>query len=192
MDWRKALFLSLPLFLLLVCIIVLINLHKIIVLEQQPKKADAILVLSGGKGERESEAAKLYHEGWSDTIIVTGALVGWETYSSEIMTEHLIELDVPEDAIYSFKEVTSTREEAELSIPLLRQLDVDTLIVVTNKYHSARAKWIFSKTLKDENIEVISVPVREDVYEWDWWKDHESRKHGASEVLKFVWELFRL
>lgn len=192
MDWRKALFLSLPLFLLLVCIIVLINLHKIIVLEQQPKKADAILVLSGGKGERESEAAKLYHEGWSDTIIVTGALVGWETYSSEIMTEHLIELDVPEDAIYSFKEVTSTREEAELSLPLLRQLDVDTLIVVTNKYHSARAKWIFSKILKDENIEVISVPVREDVYEWDWWKDHESRKHGASEVLKFVWELFRL
>ncbi|MGP4038700.1 YdcF family protein [Gracilibacillus sp. D59] len=192
MDWKKWLFFSLPLFLLLICVIVLINLHKFLVLEQKPKKADAILVLSGGEGNREAEAAKLYHEGWSDTIIVTGALVGWETYTSEIMTEHLIELDVPSDAIYSFKDVTSTREEAELSIPLLRQLNVDTLMLVTNKYHSARAKWIFQKTLQGENIEVISVPVRDDVFDEDWWKDHETRKHGASEVLKFVWELFRL
>ncbi|SFL46865.1 Uncharacterized SAM-binding protein YcdF, DUF218 family [Gracilibacillus orientalis] len=192
MDWKKWLFISLPLFLLVIGLIVLINLHKFLVLEQQPKKADAILVLSGGKGEREAEAAKLYHEGWSDTIIVTGALVGWDTYSSEIMTEHLIELDVPADAIYSFKEVTSTREEAELSQPLLRQLNVDSLMLVTNKFHSARAKWIFRKTLQDENIEVISVPVRDDVYDKNWWKDHETRKQGASEVLKFIWELFRL
>ncbi|WP_163580836.1 YdcF family protein [Gracilibacillus saliphilus] len=192
MGWKKWMFLSVPLLLLVIGLIILVNLHKLLVLEQQPKKADAILVLSGGKGEREAEAAKLYHEGWSDTIIVTGALVGWETYTSEIMTEHLIELGVPADAIHSFKEVTSTREEAELSIPLLRQLNVDTLLLVTNKYHSARAKWIFQKTLKDENIEVISVPVREDVYDNNWWKDHESRKHGASEVLKFIWELLRL
>ncbi|WP_163537517.1 YdcF family protein [Gracilibacillus sp. YIM 98692] len=192
MGWKKWLFYSLPLFLLLIGFIVLINLHKFLVLEQQPKKADAILVLSGGKGDREAEAAKLYHEGWSDTIIVTGALVGWETYTSEIMTEHLIELDVPKDAIYSYKEVTSTREEAELSIPLLRELDVNTLILVTNKYHSARATWIFQKTLKEKNIEVISVPVRDDVYDQNWWKNHETRKHGASEVLKFIWELFRL
>ncbi|WP_208585701.1 YdcF family protein [Gracilibacillus suaedae] len=192
MGWKKWMFLTVPLLLLVVGLIILVNLHKLLVLEQQPKKADAILVLSGGKGEREAEAAKLYHEGWSDTIIVTGALVGWETYTSEIMTEHLIELDVSTDDIHSFKEVTSTREEAELSIPLLRQLNVDTLLLVTNKYHSARAKWIFQKTLKDENVEVISVPVREDVYDRNWWKDHETRKQGASEVLKFIWELLRL
>ncbi|UOQ46635.1 YdcF family protein [Gracilibacillus caseinilyticus] len=189
---KKWLMLIIPLFLLVMFFFLFFQLHRLLVLEQSPKKVDAMIVLSGGTGDREAEAAKLYHEGYSDTIIVTGALVGWETYTSDIMREHLIKLGVPNDAIFDYKEVTSTREEAELSIPLLRELRVDSLMVVTNKYHSSRAAWIFERTLKKEGIEVISVPVRDDVFDRNWWKQHETRKQGATEVLKAVWELFRL
>ncbi|MDX8045502.1 YdcF family protein [Gracilibacillus sp. S3-1-1] len=191
MTWKKGLLVSLPLFFLLVGSVIFFNLHRFIVSQDTPEKVDAIIVLSGGLGEREEEGAKLYHEGYSDKIIVTGAPVGWKTYSSDMMTEHLRALDVPKDAIYSFKGVTSTREEAELSIPMLRELHVQRLMVVTSKFHSARAKWIFQKTLKDEGIEVISVPVRDDVYDRNWWKNHETRKQGASEILKYIWEIFR-
>ncbi|UOQ86774.1 YdcF family protein [Gracilibacillus salinarum] len=189
---KKWLILIIPLFMLVIFFFIFFQLHRLLVLEQSPKKVDAIIVLSGGTGDREAEAAKLYHEGYSDTIIVTGALVGWQTYTSDIMREHLIKLGVPNDAIFDYKEVTSTREEAELSIPLLRELRVNSLMVVTNKYHSARATWIFERTLKKEEIEVISVPIREDVFDRNWWKQHETRKQGATEALKAVWELFRL
>ncbi|KUP05389.1 hypothetical protein Q73_13225 [Bacillus coahuilensis m2-6] len=167
--------------------------HTLLVEKNPPVPADVILVLSGGaQGEREAEAAKLYHEGYTDTIVVSMAKVGWNTYTGDIMREHLIHLGVPDNAILTYGDVTSTREEAEQAVPLLEELAVRKMILTTSSFHSGRAKWIFERTLKEKGIEVISVPVREEEFGSDWWQTHETRKQGASELLKYVWEWFRL
>ncbi|MDG5786772.1 YdcF family protein [Evansella sp. AB-P1] len=189
--WSLLLFIIafLIIFIALVC-----NLHRLLVSEDEREKGDAILVLSdgNGNGDREAEAAKLYHEGYCNKIILTGTIVGWKTYSSHIMREHLIALQVPDDAIYEYTGVTSTRDEAELAKELLEGLKIRKLLLVTNKYHSARSKWIFKKTYKNKGVKIVSVPVREDTFNRNWWKDHETRKQGVSEILKFFWEILRL
>ncbi|MDG5786803.1 YdcF family protein [Evansella sp. AB-P1] len=189
--WKKWLTIAVSLF-VVVGLLFLLNLHRFIVTVDEPIEADAILVLSGGVGDREAEAAELYFEGFSDQIILTGTLVGWETYSSDLMKKHLLALEVPEDAILEFKPATSTREEAELLKPELVKMGIENVILVTSKFHSSRAQWIFEKTFSDTDIQVISVPVREDTFDRHWWREHETRKQGANEILRFIWEFFRL
>jgi len=170
----------------------LFNLHNILVASDNPEKADAILILSGGSVNRESEGARLFHEGYSDKIILTGAIRPSGELSSDIMKANLIKLGVPEEVIYSYKYVTSTREEALKSIDILNHLNVKKLILVTNKSHSARAKWIFKRILKEENIQVISCPVRTDTFERDWWKKRSTRRAAFLESIKFIWEALTL
>lgn len=181
-----------PAVLLIILLGLFFHLHRFLVLEQPPQQVDAIVVLSGGDPKREEEAAKLYKAGYSDRIILTRAPAGWQTYTSDMMREHLIDLGVPADSIIDYGIVTSTREEAILLRPLIDELSLRSLIVVTNKFHSARALWIFKRVLKDENIKWISVPVREDIFDHQWWRHHHTRKQAASEILKTLWEIMKL
>ncbi|WP_407272823.1 YdcF family protein [Radiobacillus sp. PE A8.2] len=191
---KVLIYIVVGIFLLLIAWIVLLNAHHLMVEVDQPEQADAILVLSGAKGEREAEAAKLYHEGYSDKIIVSMAQVGWNTYTGDIMRMHLVELGVPNEAIFDYGDVSSTREEAKQAVPILQELGVEKLILTTSKFHSGRAQWIFNRQLKKAavDIEVISVPVRDEVFDSSWLENHKTRKQGASELMKFVWEWLKL
>ena len=96
-------------------------------------KADAIVVLGGGLGERPRRAAELFKEHDAPRIIVTG--LG----DCDINRRILLGAGVPAGAIQIEGKSRTTRENAEFTIQLLRGAKIRHVILVTSWYHSRRA-----------------------------------------------------
>jgi len=96
-------------------------------------KADAIVVLGGGLGERPRRAAELFKEHDAPRIIVTG--LG----DCDINRRILLGAGVPAGAIQIEGKSRTTRENAEFTIQLLRAAKIRHVILVTSWYHSRRA-----------------------------------------------------
>jgi uncharacterized SAM-binding protein YcdF (DUF218 family) len=103
-------------------------------------KADVIVVLGGGPHEQRAErAAELFKENFAPRIIVSGA--GDEPIHRQI----LIQSGVPAVAIQIEDKSTTTRENAEFTIKLLRAEKIRSAILVTSWYHSRRALKTFER-----------------------------------------------
>lgn len=98
-----------------------------------PAKADAIVVLGGGLGERPERAVELFKERAAPRIIVSGF------GDCEINQRMLLKAGVPAGAIQLEGRSRTTRENAEFTIQLLRAENVRHVILVTSWYHSRRA-----------------------------------------------------
>jgi uncharacterized SAM-binding protein YcdF (DUF218 family) len=98
-----------------------------------PVNADVIVLLGGDSRERYERAAKLFKEHAAPRIIVSG-------YGDcEINRYLLITAGVPANAIELENKSKTTRENAQLTIKLLRERKLKRVILVTSWYHSRRA-----------------------------------------------------
>jgi uncharacterized SAM-binding protein YcdF (DUF218 family) len=107
--------------------------QKILCVDSGPVKADVLVVLGGGLGERPERAAELFKEHDAPRIIVSG--LG----DDEINRRILIEAGVPAGAIQVEGKSRTTHENAEFTIELLREQSMKRVIIVTSWYHSRRA-----------------------------------------------------
>jgi len=124
--------------------------HRLLTVESGEVKADALIVLGGGPEERPKRAAQLYKAGAAPVILVSG--FGDYDISVNILKQN----GVPETAIFGESRSVSTLENAEFSIPLLRQMGARRVIIVTSWYHSRRAMACFRHVAPD--IEFYSRP----------------------------------
>jgi uncharacterized SAM-binding protein YcdF (DUF218 family) len=105
--------------------------------------ADVLVVLGGGMGQRAARAAELFKEGEAPTILVSGT-------GDCVSNEKTLEKDgVTKAAIILEGKSRTTRENAEFSIPLLRQMGAHRVIIVTSWYHSRRALMCFEHYAPD-------------------------------------------
>ncbi len=95
--------------------------------------ADVIIVLGGGNNERPLRAAELFRQHVAPRIIHTGE--GDDGINRELLRE----AGVPAKAIEIENKSTTTRENAEFTIKLLRAEKVRSAVLVTSWYHSRRA-----------------------------------------------------
>lgn len=105
-------------------------------------KADAIVVLGGGDGRAE-RAAELYKQGAAPKIIVSGF------GDCERNAQTIERRGVPREAITREPDSKSTLENAKMSIPILRQLGAQRVIIVTSWYHSRRGLACFEHLAPD-------------------------------------------
>ena len=96
-------------------------------------KADVIIILGGGSHERPLRAAELFKEHAAPAVIITGA------GDDEINRRLLLQNGVPPAVIQVEGKSLTTRENAELTLRLLRAEKVHSAILVTSWYHSRRA-----------------------------------------------------
>jgi uncharacterized SAM-binding protein YcdF (DUF218 family) len=94
---------------------------------------DILIVLGGGSYERPTRAAELFRAGAANRILVTGA------GDCESNRQLLVRAGVTADRIITESRARTTRENALLTIPLLRKLGVRKAVLVTSWYHSRRA-----------------------------------------------------
>lgn len=171
--------------------------HALIVTDA-PAPADAIVVLTGSYPDRILEAAALYREGWAPRLILCREPenAGFRKLAAlGVRVPRLFELNrsvaeqlgVPPAAITVLdRPAGSTTSEAEVVLAYARAHDLRTILLVTSKYHSARAARIYRHRAGDA-VRILSRPARDDPFDPDaWWRDRASARRVAIEYQKLL------
>lgn len=149
--------------------------------ESETKHADAIVVLGGENWKRVPRAAELFLAGRAPLIVVSGR------GDCEDNRQRLVKAGVPKSALLSECESTSTFENAEFTVALLRQKGATNVIIVTSWYHSRRAMACFRKA--DPTLTFFSVTTEPNPKHT--WPDGYERKMITMEYLKSAGYIFK-
>jgi uncharacterized SAM-binding protein YcdF (DUF218 family) len=129
------------------------------------------MVLGGDSHMRPLLAARLYESGLADGVLVP-ASAGFTDMHHDPMCLALLRKGVREQAIVVMEHrVANTRDEA-LALEEFLAFHPDARVaVVTNHYHTRRAKWIFDQVLGPQahNVFFVSAPVKEFTLA-NWWE----------------------
>jgi len=140
-------------------------------------------VLGGEPFARPNEAARLYKEGVSTRVFITG--IGDAARNRQI----LISAGVPVAKITTESKATTTYENAVLLKPLLEAAKVRSALIVTSPFHTRRALATFRMVMPEINFGVTDASI-------GWWSRPEGRgdlnRFAAIEFLKTVeyWVLY--
>jgi uncharacterized SAM-binding protein YcdF (DUF218 family) len=107
--------------------------EKFLCVESGKASADVIVILGGGSHERPERAAELFKQRAAPRILISGE------GDDGINRQLLLQAGVPASAIQTEGKSTTTRENAEFTIKLLRAENIHSAILVTSWYHSRRA-----------------------------------------------------
>jgi len=150
--------------------------------------ADSAVALSGDTGDRVSEAAWLYENQFVDYLFIT--------YTDEPARDALLwaaqlEGFPAERVIVTEMQVANTVDEARAIRALAEERAQDSLIIITDPFHTLRTRIIFRNELLGSGI---SIQVRPVVGHWyrstTWWRTPEGRRLTLEEYLKILLYFF--
>ena len=198
-------------FFILVGIFIVPNLGQWLVVMDELQDSDLIVVLMGSVYDRILEAVDLYDEGYSDRIVLINSYLaakdiiidrGIEAYGNTMLSKMAaMDLGVPDDDIIVLDgNSRSTNDEAMTIREYVRNnKEIKSIILVTSKFHSGRAKKIFEKALSvlDREIDIYCSPSKYDPSNVNhWWRNREDFEWVVFEYLKlanfYFWEQFLL
>ena len=110
---------------------------------------------------RVKAAVSTWRETENSVIILTGGDPARTGRSEAKVMEEMIHLEgVPLDAMILEQESANTLQNAYYSVPILQQLGIRKMLLITSDFHMPRALYLFEAYLAhvDERIEIISVP----------------------------------
>lgn len=189
----RSCFIATGAILLGVGLLILFLLGNYLIVSDPIDRVDAIVVLSGGEKDRLPETAQLFLEGVSDSVIMTDTGLLSEGSESEaavdpnvIKAYDLTQLGVPISNILVPKGVVgSTMDEAYAILELMQKQGMQSMIIVTDPYHSRRTKLIFEDVFQDSGI---SIKVRSVQGHWftstGWWLHPAGWKYLLLEYAK--------
>ena len=188
---RRSLWVLIPLFILLLIVIftgtILRTMGRLIVVDENPPQADAVIVLNTGVEyyPRLIQAAEIYRQGLAGNVVINGnrktdtlreleargfkRCCPWYANSVSILTI----FGVPENKIIriSVEDAYDTVSEADAVGKELIKKEFAKVIITTSKYHTRRAKFIWQKRHENRLI-IFMVSAKTDPYDPDnWWKD---------------------
>ena len=171
---------------------------RYLVTENPLQKADAIAVLSGDSIVRTLEAARLYQDGYAPRIILTQQVLpkGYEALQRlgikvpeerDIQLMILERMRVPRAAVLQLTErANSTLSEMVHLTHFLDRHRVHSVILVTSKSHSTRARKILAGTTRGQMV-IISRPSRYDTFDPEgWWRSRRDAKEVLAEYEKLI------
>lgn len=114
--------------------------------------SDAIVVMGAAQydgrpspqlASRLDHAAALWNDAVAPMIVVTGGKrVGDRFTEAEASADYLVASGVPESAIVQVGEGSTTYESVHAAAPVMRDLGIRTVAVVTDPYHALRSRLI--------------------------------------------------
>ncbi len=128
-----------------------------------------IVVLGGSSGSRETHAAQLYHEGYASKVIISGYA---ETMDDNIQL--IREKGVPQTALIINDRATSTYNEAQQVLEVLSHLKADSVLIVTDHFHTRRASATYEYVFAGHNIELTFVSPNDDFTADNWWNSNSN------------------
>ena len=197
-------------FFIFVSVFLIPNLGQWLVAEDELQTSDMIVVLMGsfpGRIHRILQAVDIYNERYSDKLVFANSYrvdndifgergVEIPPGNAQLSKMAAIDLGVPEENIIILEgSAKSTQDEALIIREYIRNnRAIESIILVTSKYHSGRAKKIFRKALSslDRKINIYSSPSKYDPFNASqWWKDRENIELVVLEYLKLANFYFR-
>ena len=152
--------------------------------EDTPRRADAIVVISGGGLERPEKGIALFKEGFAPLVIFSGAAREGEVSNAEAMGALAQKQGVESNQIILEEESRDTFENARNVAEIVRNRNLKSILLVSSSYHQRRAFILFQRAL-GKDISIINVPAQTSWYRQDsWWEDDRSREILRSELTK--------
>lgn len=153
--------------------------------------ADAILPLGGAGRTRTEAAARLYAQGWATWFVVTDMplnLPGVRERYADLVQREAVWNGVPELRIVQAPGLHRTTYSEALA---LRQLMTDrgwrTLIIVTDPYHTRRARMSFRDAFRGTDLTVTVYALEGSWWKPNaWWRDGDSLRETWTEYLKLL------
>ncbi len=169
-----------------------------LVVEDPLEKSDAIFVLGGTRMERPLEAFDLYQEGWAPRVMLFRVVSDYGEaelvkrgfqfpLESDVQKDALRRLGMPEEAVMVLDEKDNTRDEAlEVRTASLAN-GWKTIIVVTSKQHTRRARLVISRRLAGTGIKLIVRPSRYDLSDAEhWWRNRATVRFTIFETQRLL------
>jgi len=152
-----------------------------------PQKADAALVLAGdGWGYRMLTAAQLARDGFVPKVLVSGPDGAYGLHECDLAIPFAVKHGYPESYfVHMENSARSTVTEAQAVLPVIRQMGIQRLIVVTSNFHTRRAGAIYRKLAPDLTILIVAAP-DENFTTNGWWHKREGEKTFLVEWEKTV------
>ncbi|QWU15120.1 Uncharacterized SAM-binding protein YcdF, DUF218 family [Paenibacillus sophorae] len=185
---KKTLKLSkLACFFALLVLIAILTAGRFLTVLESPKKADVIIVLSGGAG-RVEKAVELYKAGYAPCLILSNFR---ETAnSSRNMLQTALALGIPQDVILNEGGALSTYDNAKFTLPIMKNQGFTSAIVVSSDFHMRRVKFIFDSVYKKSDIELTYVGSASEYNAKRWWSDPFNREITFTEYTKMIGNFF--
>jgi len=189
--WFITSLLIVTLFLFLVREPILEAMGSFLVVQDELKKADVIIVLGGGGNKRVEEAARLYKKGYSKYMIMTGGLNIVQTNEAKRMRHHATHLDIPDENIILEPKAQHTYEHPIFVKPIIQARGFRSAIVVSSPFHMRRTAMLFDRAFKNSGIKFIYYPVQDSWFKIDeWWKNDTFRRIVSNEYKKLIVNAF--
>lgn len=166
-----------------------------LVVAETGRRCDLIVLLNGNISTRSYRAAELYREHRAPVVLARLAdteevRLGVIPNISDATRDLLIRLGVaPSDitVLSSSRWVGGSWDEAILVCAHMREHGYRRAAIVTDAFHTRRARWAFRRVMADESAEFFCVPTRYSLSVMDrWWRTEYGLVQVIVEYIKFV------
>jgi uncharacterized SAM-binding protein YcdF (DUF218 family) len=178
---------------------------RLLYIEDQLERGDAILVLAGARTARWLEARDLLNGGYAQVILLSSGPREWPELKlerhgirlpaeGEVARNALIQLGVPADRVLILSgNPDNTAAEGAMLKEYASARGWRTVIVVTSKLHTRRAAFAMRRALAGAPVRVVMRATRYDDDEPErWWRKRRTIRTVMCEAPKLVAYLFGL
>lgn len=191
--------------LLLLCILlylfrvpILRGFGDFLIAEDPPGEGDLVFVLGGNSVDRGKKAAELYQDGRVPEVVCLGANVpsvlkafGMDSCEASISARIVERNGVPGEDVRRLKKGTSTLEEAHASFRYCQDKGVDTAIVVSDKFHLRRVRYVFEPLFDASDTHILFRGASSSLYdESEWWRSEAGMIMVNNEYMKLLYYSF--
>ncbi len=171
----------------IICLVIylsLIGIGALLIVADPIEAVDAVVVLSGDDGDRLALALEMHEKGFAPNLVITNVTLA----ASRRLANEAKAGGFDKNKIYITEtQVDSTVDEALAVRELALEKGWTSLMVVTDPYHSFRARFIFRRELRGNGIEIAIRPV---VGHWfrspSWFLQLEGWQYVFLEIIKFI------
>lgn len=176
---------------------VLIRIGRWLDVGVEPRPADLVMILNGERNTRPFEAIDLVRRQKADRILITSSHDRKSAQEvprvHEALQRVLTTCGIAADKIELLdSECSSTFDEAKALDEYLQNHPHTSMIIVTNDYHTRRARWVFRQVLGDRADQLQFVSAKTERFDArNWWRNEYGFVTYLAEFPKFAFYQFR-
>jgi uncharacterized SAM-binding protein YcdF (DUF218 family) len=153
------------------------------------RKSDALIVLSGGPGDRARRGAQLFEQGYAPVVLTAGEehIPGTPAFDAEYEMGLLESFGIPAENIATLGILSSTNEKAERSRDWLLSHNLRSLSVISDPFHLRRVSFIFGSIFRGTEMDVSYVSTEPSWFDpQNWWQRDAELDAVFSEYIKMA------